>query len=158
MWHFLLIQCCRNEMCLSKVVVLLSVLTVIRHSDRRMFLPSDFFFSISSAFFLIRFFLMYLINKDETEHTGQVRHNSPLLTFSEESSANEKQRDNYYSVAIRDTVCLCFKRSILIATLTNIAVKSKLWLFYFKYRSVFVVYLINMMSQGIQFTNLAHKY
>lgn len=116
-----------------------------------MFLPSDISVFISSAFFLIRFFLMYLINKDETEHTGQVRHNSSLLTVSEESSADEKQRD---------TVCLCFKRSILIANLTNIAVKFKLinYSFYLKYISVFVVYLIGLILQGIKFTNLVQKY
>lgn len=46
----------------------------------------DFLTAVSSIVFLIyytfcpcsRFFLMYLINKDETEHTGQVRRIMPL--------------------------------------------------------------------------------
>lgn len=35
-------------------------------------LPNVSKHSIHSCFFACRFFLMYLINKDETEHTGQV--------------------------------------------------------------------------------------
>lgn len=52
---------------------------------------------------------MYLINKDETEHTGQVRRNSSLVTLSEEPSAAQKQRNCYFSVTVRDTVCRRFK-------------------------------------------------
>lgn len=54
------------------------------------FLSADINFLISSdshlicPLFLVRFFLMYLINKDETEHTGQVRHHSSFPTLSEE--------------------------------------------------------------------------
>ena len=61
--------------------------------------------------FLSRFFLMYLINKDETEHTGQVQYDHLSLR-----SLPPIKRINYPPVNVRDTVGVCASKYLITLT------------------------------------------
>jgi hypothetical protein len=58
------------------------------------------------AILLDRFFLMYLINKDETEHTGQVWSLSPFCPLSPEKMLLVISGTKGYYILTRLFVCL----------------------------------------------------
>lgn len=75
---------------------------------------------------LTRFFLMYLINKDETEHTGQVRH---VTMFTPHHNNNEElvKHIGYACVFDRNHMCgRCTKRDAGISSLLETASENNM--------------------------------